>query len=278
MGFKDLALLKKKENLIFVVLLSWMFIGHFSNIFIPLDIFFVFLPLLTYASFLFALSTLQNKDILQMSFAEHIKAFMISLVLGLVPLFILVINLILFLIVIFTIIVGFLILYLLLPKFHKRELFFYSLWFIIWIGFVLISFIFILIFIPILVLHRVYLKAEKNDLKILNYRYPTTLQFSEFIGGTILAFIILSLAYLTSVTMINTYGEVEFDLPGMLEGMIGFMSFVLFMAIFFLFFGILNSWLGVFNIIVGVYSFYLMVKAYYKLSRSAGTIGGFTQT
>ena len=92
MGFKDLALLKKKENLVFVVLLSWMFIGHFSNIFIPLDIFFVFLPLLTYASFLFALSTLQNKDILQMSFAEHIKAFFVSLILGLVPLFILVIN------------------------------------------------------------------------------------------------------------------------------------------------------------------------------------------
>ncbi len=148
MGFKDLALLKKKENLVFVVLLSWMFIGHFSSIFIPLNMFFVFLPLLTYASFLFALSAFQNKNILQMGFAEHIKAFMISLVLGLVPLLILAINLILFLIVIFIIFVGFLIFYLLLPNFHKRELFFYSLWFIIWIGFVLVSFIFILIFIP----------------------------------------------------------------------------------------------------------------------------------
>jgi hypothetical protein len=273
MGFKDLALLKKKEYLVFTVLLFWMLIGHFANIFIPLNIFFVFLPFLTYASFIFALSAFQNKNILQMSFAEHIKAFMISLVLGLVPLLILKINLILFLITIFIIFGGFLILYLSVPSFQKRDLFFYSLWFIIWIGFVLVSFIFILLFIPLMILNKVHQKAEKNDLKILNYRYSTTLQFSEFFGGSTLAFIILSIAYLTSVTLINTYGEVEFDLPGMLEGMIGFMSFVLFMGICFLFFGILNSWLGVFNIIVGVYSFYLMVKAYYKLSISTGIIG-----
>ena len=125
MGFKDLALLKKKENLVFVILLSWMFIGHFANIFIPLNIFFVFLPLLTYASFLFALSAFQNKDILHMNFTEHIKAFIFSLVLGLVPLLIFIINLILFLITIFIIFVGFLILYLLVPNFQKRELFFY---------------------------------------------------------------------------------------------------------------------------------------------------------
>ncbi len=274
MGFKDLILLKKKENLVFVVLLSWMLIGHFSNIFIPFNIFFVFLPLLTYSSFLFALSAFQNKDILHMSFAEHIKSFLISLVLGLMPLFILAINFILFLIVIFIIFLGLLILYLLLPNFQKRDLLFYSLWFIIWIGFVFVSFIFILLFIPLMILQRVRQKAEKNDLKIVNYRYSTTLQFSEFIGGNILAFIILSFAYLISVLMIKTYGVVEFDLPGMLEGMIGFMSFVLFMGIFFLFFGILNSWLGVFNIIVGVYSFYLMVKAYYKLSISIGILGG----
>ena len=272
MGFKDLALLKKKENLVFVILLSWMFIGHFANIFIPLNIFFVFLPLLTYASFLFALSAFQNKDILHMNFTEHIKAFIFSLVLGLVPLLIFIINLILFLITIFIIFVGFLILYLLVPNFQKRELFFYSLWFIIWIGFVLVSFIFILLFIPLMILNKVHQKAERNDLKIINHRYSTMLQFSEFFGGSTLAFIILSIAYLTSVTLINTYGEVEFDLPGMLEGMIGFMSFVLFIGIFFLFFGIMNSWLGVFNIIVGVYSFYLMVKAYYKLSISTGII------
>ena len=268
MGFKDLTFLKKKENLVFFVLLSWMSIGHFLNIFIPLNMFILFLPLLTYASFLFALSVFQYKDILQMNFMDHIKAFMISLVLGLGPILILTINLILFLIAIITIFIGFLILYLLLPNFKKRELFFYSLWFIIWIGFVIISFTFILIFIPSMILHRVYQKAEENDLKILNFRYSTTMQFSEFIGGTTLGFIILSVAYLTSVTMINTYGEVEFDLPGMLEGMIGFMSFVLFLAIILLFFGILNSWFGVFSIIVGVYSFYLMVKAYYKLSIS----------
>ena len=123
-----------------------------------------------------------------------------------------------------------------------------------------------------MILNKVHQKAERNDLKIINHRYSTTLQFSEFFGGSTLAFIILSIAYLTSVTLINTYGEVEFDLPGMLEGMIGFMSFVLFIGIFFLFFGIMNSWLGVFNIIVGVYSFYLMVKAYYKLSISTGII------
>jgi hypothetical protein len=275
MGFKDLSKLKKKENLVFVVLLSWMLIGHFANILIPLNIFFVFLPILTYASFLFALSAFQNKNIMQMNFAEHVKAFIISLVLGLVPLLILIINLILFLIVVFFIFVGFLILYLLLPNFQKRELFFYSFWFIIWIGFVLVSFIFILLFIPLMILHRVHQKAEKNDLKILNYRYSTTLQFSEFFGGSTLAFVILSIAYLTSVTLINTYGEVEFDLPGMIEGVIGFMSFVLFIGICFLFFGILNSWLGIFNIIVGVYSFYLMVKAYYKLSVSTGIIGLF---
>lgn len=272
MGLKDLATLKEKENLIFVVLLSWMLIGHFANIFIPLNIFFVFLPLLTYSSFLFALSAFQEKDIIYMSFADHIKAFMISLFLGLLPLLILLINLILFIIAIFSIFVGFLILYLLLPNFQKKELFFYSLWFIIWIGFVLVSFIFILIYIPLLILHRVYQKAEKNDLKILNYRYSTTLQFSEFVGGSTIGFIILSIAYLTSVTMINTYGEVEFDLPGMIEGMMGIMSFVLFMGILFLFFGVLNSWLGVFNIIVGAYSFYLMVKAYYKLSISIGLL------
>jgi hypothetical protein len=209
MGFKDLVLLKKKENLVFVVLLSWMLIGHFSNIFVSFNIFFVFLPLLTYASFLFALSAFQNKDILHMNFAEHIKAFIISLFLGLVPLFILAINFILFLIVIFIIFLGLVILYILLPNFQKRDLFFYSLWFIIWIGFVLISFIFILLFIPFIILQRVRQKAEKNDLKILHSRYSTTLQFSEFVGGNMLAFIILSIAYLISVLLINTYGVVN---------------------------------------------------------------------
>ena len=92
----------------------------------------------------------------------------------------------------------------------------------------------------------------------------------EYIGGVTLGLFIISLTYDVSSILINTFGEVGFDLPGIATGLLGFMTVVIFLTSILLFFKTFNAWIGLFCVIVGLYGFYLMIKTFYTLSFSGG--------
>jgi uncharacterized membrane protein len=108
------------------------------------------------------------------------------------------------------------------------------------------------------------------ETKISNYQHPKSWQLLEFIGGTILGLFIISLTYDVSSLLINTFGEVGFDLPGISTGLLGFMTVVIFLTAILLFFRTFNAWIGLFCVVVGFYGFYLMIKSFYTLSFSGG--------
>ena len=87
-----------------------------------------------------------------------------------------------------------------------------------------------------------------------------------------LGLFIISITYDVALLLIDTFGEVGFDLPGISTGLLGFMTVVIFFTAILLFFRTFNSWIGSFCVFVSIYGFYLMIKAFYTLSFSGGPL------
>ena len=267
MGFKDLVLLREKDNQILLIFVIWMIVAHILEYFLKFNTIYVIIPLLCCTSTLLIISLVLKKDLSQFSLKQYIVIFLISNFFGIVPYFISLFYAVLF-ILIFLVVA--LILYVYVPYFHRKDIFFYPISFIVWFLVLAASFTFILVFIPLYILHKTYKKAVKVEVKISNYKHPKFWQFLEFLGGTTLGLFIISLIYSVSSILISTFGDVGIDLPGVSTALLGFMTVVIFLTTILLFFRTLNAWMGLFCVIVGIYGFYLMIKTFYTLSFSGG--------
>jgi len=270
MGFKDLKLLKEKDNHILLFFVVWMIVAHILEYFFKENTVYMIIPLLCCSSTLFVISWVQKKDLSQFSLKDYIRIFLLSNVFGIIPYLISLSNVfyaVLF-ILIFISIAS--ILYSFIPYFHHKEIFFYPISFFIWFTVLAISFAFFLLFFPSYILYKSFKKKYNVEAKISNYQHPKSWQLLEFIGGTMLGLFIISLTYDVSSILINTFGEVGFDLPGISTGLLGFMTVVIFLTVILLFFRTFNAWIGLFCVVVGFYGFYLMIKSFYTLSFSGG--------
>jgi hypothetical protein len=270
MGFKDLALLKEKDNQILLFFVVWMMVAHILEYFIKVNAVYVIIPLLCCTTVLFIISLVLKKDLSQFSWKHYIRIFLLSNFFGIIPYFLYLINLIYAVIFIIIFLIIALILYLFIPYFHQKEIFFYPISFIIWFLVLAVTFAFFLLFIPSYILYKSYKKTDQIEAKISNFKHPKLWQLLEFLGGTTIGLLIISLTYTVSSILISTFGEVGFDLPGISTGYLGFMTVIVFLTAILLFFRIFNAWMGLFCVIVGVYGFYLMIKAFYVLSFSGG--------
>jgi len=270
MGFKDLVLLKEKDNQILLIFVVWMIVAHVLDYYLKVNTVFVIIPLLCCSSTLYVISLVLKKDLSQFSLKHYIRIFLLSNFFGIIPYLISLLNIfyaVLFILIFFSIAS---ILYLFIPYFHYKEIFFYPISFFIWFTILAISFTFFLLFFPSYILYKSFKKKENVEAKISKYKHPKSWQLLEYIGGTILGLLTMSLTYHVSSILINTFGEVGFDLPGMTTGLLGFMTVVIFLTSILLFFRTFNSWMGLFCVIAGFYGFYLMIKAFYTLSFSGG--------
>ncbi|MBY9016798.1 MAG: hypothetical protein KGD68_14000 [Candidatus Lokiarchaeota archaeon] len=272
MGFKDLVLLKEKDNRILLIFVVWMIVAHILENFLKISTVYVIIPLLCCTSTLLVISYVQKKDLSQFSWKQYVGIFLLSNFFGIVPYFLYLLNLIYAVIFIIVFLIIALILYSFVPFFHHKEIFFYPISFIIWFLVLAVAFTFFLLFIPSFILYKSYKKRDKVEVKISNYKHPKFWQLLEFLGGTIIGLLIISLTYTISSNLINIFGEVGFDLPGISTGILGFMTLVVFLTAILLFFRIFNAWMGLFCVIVGFYGFYLMIKAFYVLSFSGGAV------
>jgi hypothetical protein len=270
MGFKDLVLLKEKDNQILLIFVIWMIVGHILEYFLKVNALYVIIPLLCCTSSLFVISLVLKKDLSQFSLKQYIVIFLISNFFGIVPFFIYLINLIYAVLFILIFFVVALILYVYVPYFHRKDIFFYPISFIVWVLILTASFTFFLVFIPSYILYKSFKKGYKVEVKISNYKHPKFWQLLEFLGGIILGLLIISLTYTISSILISTYGEVGFDFPGITTGLLGFMTLIIFLTAILLFFRTYNTWMGLFCVIVGFYGLYLMIKAFYTLRFSGG--------
>ena len=224
------------------------------------------------SSTLFVISWVQKKDLSQFSLKDYIRIFLLSNVFGIIPYLISLLNIyyaVLFILIFITIAS---ILYSFIPYFHHKEIFFYPISLIIWVSVLTVGFSFFLLFFPSYILYKSYKKSDKVEAKISNFQHPKTWQLLEYMGGTIVGLLTISLTYIVSSILSNAFGEVGFDLPCITIGLLGFMTVVIFLTIFLLFFRTFNSWMGLFCVIVGFYGFYLMIKAFYTLSFSGGEL------
>ena len=156
MGFKDLILLKEKDNQIFLIFVVWMIVAHVLEYFLKISTVYVIIPLLCCTSTLLVISLVQKKDLSQFSWKHYVRIFLLSNFFGIVPYFLYLLNLInavLFILISLTIA---LILYLFIPYFHHREIFFYPISFIIWFLVLAVAFTFFLLFIPSFILYKSY--------------------------------------------------------------------------------------------------------------------------
>jgi len=270
MGFKDLVLLKEKDNQILLIFVIWMIVAHILEYFLKFNALYVIIPLLCCTSSLLVISLVLKKDLSQFSLKQYIVIFLISNFFGIVPYFIYLFNFIYAVLFILIFLVVALILYVYVPYFHRKDIFFYPISFIVWFLVLAASFSFILVFIPLYILYKTYKKGVKVDVKISNYKHPKFWQLLEFLGGITLGLFTISLTYSVSSILISTFGEVGIELPGITTGLLGFMTVVIFLTAILLFFRTFNTWMGLFCVIVGFYGFYLMIKTFYTLSFSGG--------
>ncbi len=270
MGFKELVLLKEKDNQILLIFVIWMMIAHILENFIKINAVYVVLPLLCCTSMLFSICLVLKKDLSQFSWKHYARIFLLSNIFGIVPYFIYLLNLIYAVFFILICLFIALILYLFIPYLHHKEIFFYPISFIIWFLVLAIGFTFFLLFIPSYILYKTFKKRDKVEVKISNYAHPKAWQLLEFLGGTMLGLFIINLTYDVSLILINRFGVVGFDLPGITTGLLGFMTVIIFFTAILLFFRTFNAWMGLFCVIVSIYGFYLMIKAFYTLAFSGG--------
>ena len=270
MGFKDLVLLKEKDNQIFLIFVSWMVFAQILDSILKVNVTFLILSLLCCTSTLFSISVVLKKDLSQFSWKYYARIFVLSNFFGIVPFFIFLLNLIYAVLFILIFFIIALLLYFYIPYFQHKEIFFYPISFIILALVTAAAFSFFLFFVPLYLFYKSYKKKDKIDVKISNYKHPKSWQLLEYVGGIVVGLFTISLTYHISSILINTFGEVGFDLPGISTGSLGFMTLVVFLSAILLFFRTFNAWMGLFCAIIGFYGFYLMIKAFYTLSFSGG--------
>jgi len=272
MGFKDLLLLKEKDNQILLIFVGWMIGAHILEYFLKENAVYIIIPLLCCSSTLFVISLVLKKDLSQFSLKQYVRIFLLSNFFGIIPYLIYLLDIfyaVLFILIFLTIAS---LLYLFIPYFHQKEIFVYPISFFIWFTVLAVSFSFFLLFFPSYILYKSFKKRDNMEVKISNYQHIKTWQLLEFIGGTMLGLFIISLTYDVALLLIETFGEVGFDLPGISTGLLGFMTVVIFFTAILLFFRTFNSWIGSFCVFVSIYGFYLMIKAFYTLSFSGGPL------
>lgn len=274
MIFKDLKILKEKDNRIFLILVIWMLFDIILDYIIPSIRLIIILPLLSYSCMLFLYTASKEKDLINMNFKEHILVFSMSVILGILPLSVYFFNAIIYLITLLIMFLVSLIMYFFIPHFHKKETYLYSLWSLIFFGLVATSFSFALLFFPLYVMYKCYKGTNKIESKFSNNYYSKIWYLVQLVSGIALGFLIIAVSKLTYLKLSDEFGSFEFDVAGPLDGLLGIMLFVVFLTIVLLFFRILNAWMGIFMVIVGIYAFYLMLKVYYALSISSVISGG----
>lgn len=278
MIFKDLKILKEKENRIFLIFVIWMLFGIILDYIIPFITLIIALPILSYSCMLFIYTASKEKDILNMNFKEYIIIFSMSIILGVLPLIVYFINVFIYLITVLIMFLVSLIMYIFIPRFHRKETYLCSLWSFILFGLIAASFSFFLLFFPSYIMYKCYKGTHKLENKLSNSNSSKIWYLIQLVCGIVLGFVILAASKVTISILNNNYGNVEFDIAGPLNGVIGIMLLVVFITIVLLFFRVLNAWMGIFMVIVGIYAFYLMLKAYYTLSITMGISGGLTSS
>ena len=121
MIFKDLKILKEKDNRIFLILVIWMLFDIILDYIIPSIRLIIILPLLSYSCMLFLYTASKEKDLINMNFKEHILVFSMSVILGILPLSVYFFNAIIYLITLLIMFLVSLIMYFFIPRFHKKE-------------------------------------------------------------------------------------------------------------------------------------------------------------
>ena len=94
MGFKDLILLKEKDNQILLIFVVWMIVAHVLEYFLKISTVYVIIPLLCCTSTLLVISYVQKKDLSHFSWKQYIRIFLLSNFFGIVPYFLYLLNLI----------------------------------------------------------------------------------------------------------------------------------------------------------------------------------------
>ena len=77
MGFKDLVLLKEKDNRILLIFVVWMIVAHILEYFLKINTLYFIIPLLCCTSMLFVISVVQKKDLSQFSWKHYVEIFLI---------------------------------------------------------------------------------------------------------------------------------------------------------------------------------------------------------
>ena len=171
MIFKDLKILKEKDNRIFLILVIWMLFDIILDYIIPSIRLIIILPLLSYSCMLFLYTASKEKDLINMNFKEHILVFSMSVILGILPLSVYFFNAIIYLITLLIMFLVSMIMYFFIPRFHKKETYLYSLWSLIFFGLVATSFSFALLFFPLYVMYKCYKGTNKIESKFSNNYY-----------------------------------------------------------------------------------------------------------
>ena len=190
-----------------------MVVAHVLEYFLKINALYFIIPLLCCTSMLFVISFVQKKDLSQFSLKQYVGIFLLSNFFGIVPYFLYLLNLIYAVIFIIVFLILTLFLHSFVPLFHNKVIFFYPISFIIWFLVLAVAFTFFLLFIPSFILYKSYKKRDKVEVKISNYKHPKFWQLLEFLGGTIIGLLIISLTFTISSTLISSFGVVGFDLP-----------------------------------------------------------------
>lgn len=234
MGFKDLLLLKERDNRLYLILILWLLVGftliQFEILYIAA--LFVFFPLLIISFLLFLVSLFSyKKKLTEMSRKRIIISIIIILLLGLVVIQIFV---------------------------YFAILMFYL---------ALISYIFIT---AIFTMHYFYNLGVRVDSYL--YKLPTPLKNFErwcfFIGGILISIITLILATVISLSVTGGTAETA----GIAVVIIVIIIFFSIIGAFQSLRGRLYAWMGIFFVWVAIYTIYLMVAILYsRLANNSGS-------
>ena len=207
MIFKDLKILKEKENRIFLIFVIWMLFSLILNYIIPFITLIIALPLLSYSCMLFIYTASKEKDILNMNFKEYIIVFSMSIILGVLPLIVYFINVFIYLITVLIMFLVSLIMYIFIPRFHRKETYLCSLWSLILFGLIAASFSFFLLFFPSYIMYKCYKGTHKLENKLSNSNYSKIWYLIQLVCGIVLGFVILAASKVTLSILNNNYGK-----------------------------------------------------------------------
>ncbi|MBY8988845.1 MAG: hypothetical protein KGD61_10355, partial [Candidatus Lokiarchaeota archaeon] len=78
MGFKDLVLLKEKDNQIVLIFVIWMIVAYILEKFLKVNAAYVIIPLLCCTTALFVFSLVLKKDLSQFTWKHYVRIFVLS--------------------------------------------------------------------------------------------------------------------------------------------------------------------------------------------------------